>query len=53
MFSLAIIEDNSTVLNYLSEIISEAFPDAEILLFNNGEEACKILETKKNRSWFI
>jgi DNA-binding NarL/FixJ family response regulator len=47
MFSLAIIEDNSTVLNYLSEIISEAFPDAEILLFNNGEEACKILETKK------
>lgn len=47
MFSLAIIEDNSTVLNYLSEIIAEAFPGADILLFTNGEDACKTLETKK------
>jgi DNA-binding NarL/FixJ family response regulator len=47
MFSFAIIEDNSTVLNYLSDIIAESFPGAEILLFNNGEDACKILETKK------
>lgn len=47
MFSLAIIEDNSTVLNYLSEIIAEAFPGADILLFTNGEDACKTLETKR------
>lgn len=47
MLSIAIIEDNSTVLNYLSEIIAENFADAEILLFFNGEDACKILESKK------
>jgi len=47
MHSLAIIEDNSTVLNYLAQIIGDAFPDAEISLFNNGEDASKILETKK------
>lgn len=47
MNSLAIIEDNSTVLSYLAEIIGEAFPDSEIFLFNNGEDAIKMLETKK------
>lgn len=45
--SLAILEDNTTVLSYLSEIIGGAFPDAEIFLFNNGEDACGILEEKK------
>src|SRR5665647_9940 len=47
MNSLAILEDNTTVLSYLSEIIGGAFPDAEIFLFNNGEDACGILEEKK------
>jgi len=47
MNSLAILEDNTTVLSYLSEIIGGAFPDAEIFLFNNGEDACRILEEKK------
>ncbi len=47
MNSLAIIEDNVTVLTYLSEIISGAFPKAEVLLFNNGEEAVTILESKE------
>lgn len=47
MNSLAIIEDDITVLNYLSEIIGGAFPDAEVLLFNNAEEACKTLEPKE------
>ena len=44
---LAIIEDSSTVLNYLSEIIGGSFPDAEIFLFNNAEDACRILDSKQ------
>jgi DNA-binding NarL/FixJ family response regulator len=47
MNSIAILEDNTTVLSYLSEIIGGAFPDTEIFLFNNGEDACRILEEKK------
>lgn len=43
MHSLAIIEDNTTVLNYLSDIISEAYPDATIHLYSNGEDAVKQL----------
>lgn len=47
MHSLAIIEDNPTVLGYLAEIIGEAFPDTEILLFDTGEKALKILENRE------
>ena len=45
--SIAIIEDNATVLKYLSEIIGSAFPDAEVFLFNNAEDAYGILESKE------
>jgi DNA-binding NarL/FixJ family response regulator len=45
MNSLSIIEDDSTVLNYLSEIVSGAFPDVQVFLFNNAEEACETLKT--------
>lgn len=47
MQSLAIIEDNKTVLNYLAQITQDAFPDAEIHTFSDGESALKILETTK------
>ena len=43
---LAIIEDNSTVLSYLAEIVGNAFPETEIMLFNNAEDACKNVEAK-------
>ena len=46
MQSLAIIEDNATVLDYLAQIISEAFPEVELLLFTNGEDALKSISTK-------
>ncbi|MGN6533905.1 MAG: response regulator [Ginsengibacter sp.] len=46
MHSIAIIEDNPTVLNYLAQIIRESFPDAEMSLFANGEDALKSLSVK-------
>ncbi len=45
--SLAIIEDNKTVLNYLIDVIKDAFPEVEIYPFLNGESALKFLEPTK------
>lgn len=45
--SLAIIEDNSTVLSYLSEILGEAFPETQIMLYKTAEDALKVLESKE------
>jgi DNA-binding NarL/FixJ family response regulator len=47
MQSIAIIEDNTTVLDYLAQIIREAFPNADVLLFSNGEQALKTLSAAK------
>lgn len=47
MDSLAIIEDNITVLEYLSDIVQEAFPETVVYPFTNGEAAIKVLEATK------
>ncbi len=44
---MAIIEDNSTVLSYLAEIVGGAFPETEIMLYRNAEDGCKALELKE------
>lgn len=47
MHSLAIIEDDPTVLKYLNRIIGEAFPGIEIFLYSNGKTACAELADKE------
>lgn len=47
MQSLAIIEDNQTVLDYLIQITREAFPDTEVYAFSDGESAIKSLESNR------
>lgn len=47
MHSLAIIEDNTTVLEYLVQITTDAFPDAEVYSFSSAEAALKELEKTK------
>lgn len=47
MHSLAIIEDNITVLEYLAQITQDAFPETVVYPFTNGEAALKILETTR------
>ena len=42
--SIAIIEDNEKIRNYLLQLIADAFPDTEVSAYSNGEDALNILK---------
>ncbi|MEO6731221.1 MAG: response regulator transcription factor [Ferruginibacter sp.] len=42
--SLAIIEDNDKIRNYLFQLLLDAFPEAEIAAYANGEDAFNALK---------
>ena len=41
--SIAIIEDNTSIREYLHPLISNAFPETDVLVFSTAEDALKVL----------
>lgn len=44
--SIAIIEDNDKIRNYLSQLIADAFPETELTAYSNAEDAIDILRSE-------
>ena len=44
--SLAIIEDNDKIREYLWELLSTAYPETDVIVYANSEDALNVLKNE-------